>query len=199
MAKTSPQVSFWLPYGLAAASFVTGLTVNAGFGGMPLFRWLPVFVAVIVGVWLSILRKRGELRPLATPESYSPQHFLLLIWLSVQGFLVDQGLHAAFEPLMLLVVFVIPGGFVVGAIGRVWSWAVVSPSREMQDMGIALPVKLGYFAPFVSYAWLWHFAKGMEVVSARRIPAGGAFAAVLFLGVIGFLIIRARLKQVTGI
>ncbi len=199
MAKTSSGVSFWLPYALSAASFVLGLTLNVGFGNMPLFRWSQVFVVAIIGVWLATLKKRSELGRLPFPETYSPQHFLLTIWFSLQGFLVDQLLHAAFEPLMLLVIFVIPAGYVVGAIGPVWRWAVVAPVREMAARGVAPPVGLGYFAPFATYAWLWHFAKGVEVVSARRIRSGGAFAAVLFLGILGFLIIRHRLKRVAGI
>jgi hypothetical protein len=64
----------------------------------------------------------------------------------------------------------------------------------MESQGIRLPASAGYFTPIGSYIWLWRFGKGIEAITGRRIRASGVFAAVFFLGVVGFVIVRAALR-----
>lgn len=160
---------------------------------------------------------RIALSKLDVPKKYSPKHFLLLLWLSVQAFLVDimlhTGIYALFigifgwgfwdrwgdEPVFFIIALcVVPAGVVMGAVGRMWQWAVVQPVEQMKARGIQLPTTWRYFAPFGSYVWLWKFSKGIEAMTARKIWAAGVFASVLFLGIVGFIIIRHRLVRVAG-
>ena len=183
------------------------------------FLWpfgIPLILLVIFFVVVVIPRARNALSRLEIPEKYSPKHFLLLLWLTVQAFLVGVVLHNGFyglgmiaghiAPLSYLleglhVVFffiaipIAPAGIVVGAIGRVWEWCVVKPIEEMKARGVQLPTTWRYFAPFGSCIWLWKFSKGVEVLTERRIRAAGVFAAVFFLGIIGFVIIRAIIQR----
>ena len=94
----------------------------------------------------------------------------------------------------IILLFVIPAGFIAGAIGRLWEWAVVQPINEMNAKGIQLPCAARYFAPIGSYVWLWEFGKGVEAITERRIRASGVFASVFFLGFIGFIIVRAAIR-----
>jgi hypothetical protein len=75
-----------------------------------------------------------------------------------------------------------------------WEWCVTQPVEQMKARGIQLPTTWGYFAPFASYAWLWKFGKGIEVVTERKIRAAGVFSLVFFLGIIGLVITR-RIMQ----
>ena len=88
-----------------------------------------------------------------------------------------------------------PAGVVVGAVGRVWEWCVVQPINEMKAKGIHLPTTWRYFAPISCYAWLWRFGKGIEAITEGRMGARRVFAAVFFLGIIGFVIIRAIIQR----
>ena len=90
----------------------------------------------------------------------------------------------------MIAIFVVPAGFVLGAIGRMWDWAVVKPIEEMRDKGVHLPTAWRYFAPIGCCAWMWKFSKGVEVVTEGRMGARRVFVAVTILGIIGFVITR---------
>jgi hypothetical protein len=148
------------------------------------------------------------------PKTYSRRHFLQIVWLSIQTALLAFGLHGAFyalfwfaipifqtgdEPVFFIILlFVVPTGFALGLVKRIWDWSVVQPIREMSARGFEMPERLRYFTPFASYAWLWKFSRGTELISDRRIPASVAFAAVFLLGVVGFFIIRAATQYRLG-
>jgi len=177
---------------------------------------IPLIIMAIFFVVVAIPRARIALARLEIPEKYSPKHFLLLLWLTAQAFLLGvvlhngfyglgmiaghiiplsyllEGLHVAF---FLIAIPIAPAGVVVGAVGRVWEWAVVQPIEAMKAKGIQLPSDWRYFAPIRCYAWLWKFSKGVEVITDRRMRAGGVFALVFFLGIIGFVINRAIIQR----
>ena len=150
------------------------------------------------------------------PKKYSLKHFLLLLWLTGQAFLLGVALHNAVyalfifcfgwgfwetfivsdEPVFFIIALcLVPAGFIVGAIGRIWEWAVAQPIEEMKAKGIQLPGDWRYFAPIGSYIWLWKFGKGIEAITEGRMGARRVFAAVFFLGVIGFVIIQAIIQR----
>ena len=216
--KLSPKQLFLLLYlstvaliGIPFALSMQG--VFRFFYGLPLFLLpFPIIIAIFFVV-VAIPRARIALGKLEIPEKYSPKHFLLLLWLTAQAFLLGIMLHngiyalgiACFgwgfwgqgdEPVFFIIaLIVVPAGIVVGAIGRVWEWCVVKPIEEMKARGVQLPGDWRYFAPFGSYGWLWKFSKGIEAITDRRIRAAGVFASVFFLGIIGFVIIRAIIQR----
>ena len=220
--KLSPKQFFLLLYLLSAGSiaavFILPDVLPATpkfFYGLPLFIGPLIFILATFFVVVDIPRARIALSRLEIPEKYSPKHFLLLLWLTAQAFLVGvvlhngfyglgmiaghiaplsyllEGLHVAF---FFIAIPIAPAGIVVGAIGRVWEWAVVQPIEEMKARGIQLPARWPYFAPIGSYIWLWKFGKGVETITERRIRASGVFAAVFFLGMVGFFIIRRAIQ-----
>ena len=230
--KLSPKQLFLLLY-LSTLAFgvtvglISMLTMMRGVREAPdsvwdwflWFLWpfgIPVILIAIFFVVVAIPRARIALSRLEIPEKYSPKHFLLLLWLTAQAFLLGvvlhngfyglgmiaghiaplsyllEGLHVAF---FIIAIPIAPAGIVVGAIGGVWEWAVVKPIEEMRAKGIQLPSDWRYFAPIGSYAWLWKFSKGIEAITGRRIRAAGVFASVFFLGIIGFVIIRAIIQH----
>jgi hypothetical protein len=183
------------------------------------FLWpfgIPVILIAIFFVVVAIPRARIALNRLEIPGKYSPKHFLLLLWLTAGAFILGvvlhngfyglgmiaghitplsyllEGLHVAF---FIIAIPIAPAGIVVGAIGKVWEWTVVKPIEEMKAKGIQLPTTWPYFAPFRCYTWLWKFGKGVEAITDRRIRAAGVFAAVFFLGIIGFVVIRAIIQR----
>jgi len=183
------------------------------------FLWpfgIPVILVATFFVVVAIPRARIALSRLEIPEKYSPKHFLLLLWLTAGAFILGvvlhngfyglgmiaghitplsyllEGLHVAF---FIIAIPIAPAGIVVGAIGKVWEWTVTQPIEMMKAKGIQLPTTWSYFAPFRCYAWLWKFGKGVEAITERRMQAGGAFALVFFLGIIGFIIIRAIIQR----
>ena len=180
---------------------------------LPWFIWPLLIIIAVFFVLIAMPHVRNNLGSIEVPNKYSPKHFLLLLWLSFQTFFLSIGLHGAIYALgivlfgegfwgegdeavfFIIALFVVPVGSVVGAVGRLWNWFVVQPINEMRNRGIQLPVTWGYFAPFVTYAWLWKFGKGIEAITDRRIRAAGVFASVFFLGVIGFLIIRYTIHR----
>ncbi|MFC1938739.1 hypothetical protein ACFLWM_01100 [Chloroflexota bacterium] len=225
----SPKQSFLLLY-LSTIAFVVTvyllsmLALMRGVREVPDSLWLqflwflwpfgiPVIIIAIFFVVVAIPRARIVLAKLEIPEKYSPKHFLLLLWLTVQAFLLGVMLHNAIYALGILVfgadfwaagdepvfftiaLVVVPAGFIAGAVGRLWQWAVVKPIDEMRARGIQLPTTWPYFAPIGSYVWLWKFSRGIEAITERRIRAGGVFASVFFLGVIGFVIIRRVIRR----
>lgn len=148
------------------------------------------------------------------PKKYSARHFSLLVWLSAQAFLLNIALHNAIyalfihyygwgfwdrfgdEPVFFIIaIFVAPTGFVVGAIGRMWEWAVEKPVGEMKDKNIHLPSDWRYFAPIGCYIWLWRFGKSIEAITEGRMGARRVFAAVFLLGVIGFVIVQYIIQR----
>lgn len=230
--KLSPKQLFLLLY-LSTLAFgvsvwlISMLTMMRGVREAPdsvwdwflWFLWpfgIPLIIMAIFFVVVAIPRARIALSRLEIPEKYSPKHFLLLLWLTAQAFLLGvvlhngfyglgmiaghiaplsyllEGLHVAF---FIIAIPIAPAGIVVGAIGGVWEWAVVKPIEEMRAKGIQLPSDWRYFAPIGSYAWLWKFSKGIEAITERRIWAAGVFASVFFLGIIGFVIIRAIIQH----
>jgi heme/copper-type cytochrome/quinol oxidase subunit 2 len=183
------------------------------------FLWpfgIPIILIAIFFILIAIPRARIALNRLEIPEKYSPKHFLLLLWLTAGAFIVGvvlhngfygldmiaghitplsyllEGLHVAF---FIIAIPIAPAGIVVGAIGKVWEWTVTQPIEIMKAKGIQLPTTWPYFAPFRCYAWLWKFSKGVEAITDRRIRAAGVFASVFFLGIIGFVIIRAIIQH----
>ena len=183
------------------------------------FLWpfgIPLILIATFFVVIGIPRARIALSRLEIPEKYSPKHFLLLLWLTAGAFIVGvmlhngfyglgmiaghitplsylfEGLHVAF---FFIAIPIAPVGIVVGAIGRVWEWAVMQPIEMMKAKGVQLPTTWCYFAPFRCYAWLWKFGKGIEIITYRRMRTAGVFAAVFFLGIIGFVIIRAIIQR----
>ena len=206
MSKSYPKVSFWLPYILSLVFVISLFLSPRLLAGPPWFVWLIIFILVINAVLLALLRSQNRLKPQDIPETYSPQHFLLLLWFSAQAFILCLGLHNAFyalfwhavklfdtgdEPVFFIIaLLVVPAGFIAGAVSRLWIWAVVEPVKEMADRGVHLPGSGRYFLPIGSYIWLWQFGRGVELLTRKRIRAGGVFCAVFFLGVLGFVIIR---------
>ena len=216
MEKQSlPKRYFWLPYILTIASIVmVGLQMAEAFP-RAWVGWALVIGFMASGISVAAYGFRRSPAGLTVPERHSPQHFLVLLWHSVQSgvmaFLLHGGIYALFwhlacrliyghvcagdEPVFFIILLiVVPAGFVAGAVGRLWQWAVVQPIEEMKARGILLPANGRYFAPIGSYVWLWNFARGVEAITERRIRAGGAFAAVFFLGIIGFIIVRAAIR-----
>jgi hypothetical protein len=219
--KLSPKQIFLLLYLLTGAGILTpfllmNLDVLRLLYGLPLFLLPFIIIFATFFVVVAIPRARIALRRLEIPGKYSPKHFLLLLWLTAQAFLLGvvlhngfyglgmiaghitplsyllEGLHVAF---FIIAIPIAPAGIVVGAIGKVWEWCVVKPIEEMKAKGIQLPTTWPYFAPIRCYAWLWKFGKGVEAITDRRIRAAGVFAAVFFLGIIGFVIIRAIIQR----
>lgn len=217
--RLSPKQSFLLLYLLTGAGILTPfLLMNYDFPGrlygLPSFLlpFIIIFATFFVAVAMS--RVRIALSRLEVPKRYSPKHFLLLMWLTAQAFLTSVVLHGAVYALFILLagwgfwdrfgdepvffmiaIFVVPAGFVLGAIGRMWDWAVVKPVEEMRDKGVHLPTSWRYFAPIGCCAWMWKFSKGVEVVTEGRMGARRVFAAVFFLGVIGFVIIQSIIQR----
>jgi hypothetical protein len=223
--KLSPKQFFLLLYlltgvGILIPFLLMNLDVVRLFYGLPFFLLpFPIIIATFL-VIVAIPRARTALSRIEIPRKYSPKHFLLLLWLSGQAFLLDVGMHGAVyalgiacfgwgfwgqgdEPVFfILATIVVPAGLVAGAFGRLWDWCVTQPVEQMKAKGIQLPTTWGYFAPFASYGWLWKFGKGIEAITGRRIRAAGVFAAVFFLGFLGLVIIRyiiqRRLARVTA-
>jgi hypothetical protein len=214
--ETLPRGYFWLPYVLTIASIVmVGLEMAEAFP-RAWVGWALVIGFMASAISVAAYGFRRSPAGLTTPERHSPQHFLMLLWHSVQSggvaFLLHGGLYALFwhlacrliwghacagdEPVFFVILLiVVPAGFVAGAVGRLWQWAVVQPIVEIETRGISLPTTSPYFAPIGSYIWLWKFSKGIEAITEKRIRAGGAFASVFFLGIIGFVIIQTALQR----
>ncbi|MEE9521002.1 MAG: hypothetical protein V3V43_04780, partial [Dehalococcoidales bacterium] len=152
------------------------------------FLWpfgVPLVLLAIFFVVVAIPRFRIALAKIEIPKEYSLKHFLLLMWLTAQAFLMGVVLHNAIYGLFMLLagwgvwgssviydepvfffiaLYVVPIGFGLGAIGRIWEWAVVKPVEEMKGRGIHLPTAWRYFAPIGCCAWLWRFGKGIEAI-----------------------------------
>jgi len=216
--KLSPKQFFLLLYLLTGAGILTpfllmNLDVLRLLYGLPLFLLPFIIIIATFFVTVAIPRGRAALAKLEIPEKYSPKHFLLLLWLTAQAFLLGIMLHNAIyalgivafgadfwaagdEPVFFIIaLIVVPAGFVAGAFGGLWDWCVTQPIEEMKAKGVQLPTTWRYFAPFGSYGWLWRFGKGIEAITERRIRAAGVFAAVFFLGIIGFVIIQAIIQR----
>ncbi len=221
--RLSPRQSFLLLYLLTGAGILTpfllmNLDVLRLLYGLPLILLPFLIIFATFFVIVAIRRGRTALARLEIPEKYSPKHFLLLLWLTAGAFLVGVALHngiyglgivafgegfwaAGDEPVFFMIaIFVVPAGFIVGAIGRMWEWAVARPVEEMKARGVQLSSDWRYFAPLGCYGWLWRFGKGIETITEGRMGARRVFAAVFFLGVIGFVIIQAIIqRQITRI
>jgi len=213
--KLSSKQFFLLLYLLSAGSIAAGLllppTTPRLFYGVPFFILPFIIIIATFFVVVAIPRTRIALAGLEVPGKYSPKHYLLLLWLSGQALILDVMLHngiyalgiACFgrgfwedEPFFfILALVVVPAGLIAGAFGRVWDWCVTQPVEEMKAKGIQLPTTWRYFAPFASYSWLWNFGKGIEAITERRIRAAGVFAAVFFLGIVGFFLVQYIIKK----
>jgi len=180
------------------------------------FLWpfgIPVILIAIFLVVVAIPRARIALSRLEIPEKYSPKHFLLLLWLTAQAFLLGVALHNGIYALgilcfgwgfwgqgdeavfFIIALFVVPAGVIAGAFGRLWDWCVTRPIEQMKVKGIQLPTTWHYFAPIGSYVWLWKFSKGIEAITEGRMGARRVFAAVFLLGVIGFVIVQYIIQR----
>ena len=219
----SSKKSFFLLYTLIVAPVVilfilTSQDVLRLLFGLPWFLWPFIIHLVVFFIVVATPRGRAGLAGLEIPEKYSPKHLLLLLWLTGQAFLLGIVLHNGFYALFyrfftsgggdeavffVIAIIIVPAGFILGTIGRVWGWVVAGPAREMKARGIELPAGWPYFAPFGSYGWLWRFGRGIVALTGRRVRAGWVFAAVLLLGVIGFVIVwdiaRRRLAPAKSI
>ncbi|MBA7667691.1 hypothetical protein ES703_75788 [subsurface metagenome] len=220
--KLSPKQSFLLLYistgALIVIPFLLFLRgVLRLFYGLSWFLWPFLIIIATIATFfvvVAIPHGRAALAKLEIPKKYSPKHFLLLLWLTGQAFLLGvmlhNGIYALFifcfgwgfwdrwgdEPVFFIIaIIVVPAGFVLGAIGRMWDWAVVKPVEEMRDKGVHLPTAWRYFAPIGCCAWLWKFSKGVEVVTEGRMGARRVFAAVFFLGIIGFVIVQYIIQR----
>ena len=174
---------------------------------------LPIILIAIFFVVVAIPKTRIALSRVEIPTKYSPKHFLLLLWLTAQAFLLGVAMHGAIYALgilcfgwgfwgqgdeavfFIIATIVVPAGLIAGTFGRLWDWCVIQPIEQMKVKGIQLPTTWRYFAPFGSYGWLWKFSKGIEAITDRRIRAAGVFASVFFLGIIGFIIIRYTIHR----
>jgi len=219
--KLSPKQFFLVLYISTGALIVIpfllmNLDVLRRFYGLPGFLLsLPIIIVTFL-VTVAIPRTRIALGRLEVPEKYSPKHFLLLLWLTGQAFLIGIALHNAIYALgilcfgwgfwgqgdeavfFMIALFVVPAGVVVGAIGRVWDWCVTQPVEQMKAKGIQLPSDWRYFAPLASYAWLWRFSKGIAAVTGGRVRAKAVFAAVFLLGILGFVFVRHYIERRLG-
>ena len=222
--RLSPKQSFLLLYISTPALVVTAflLAMRHVFRtvfGLPWFVWPFLIIIGTFFVAMAVPRVRGALRRLEIPQKYSPKHFLLLLWLTAQAFLLGIVLHNAIyalfifcfgwgfwdrfgdEPVFFIIALcLVPAGFIVGAIGRMWEWAVAKPVEEMKDKNIQPPSDWRYFAPLSCYIWLWRFGKGIEAITEGRMGARRVFVVVFLLGVIGFVIIQSIIqRQITRI
>ena len=219
MKKLSPKQFFLLLYLLTGAGILTAfllmnLDVVRLIYGLPFFLLPFPIILTTFFVIVAIPRMRIALGQIEIPRKYSPKHFLLLLWLSGQAFLLNFMLHNGVyalgiflfgwhfwgglrdEPVFFLItLIVVQAGLVAGAFGRLWDWCITQPVEQMKVKGIKLPTTWGYFAPFASYGWLWKYSKGVEAITDRRIRAAGVFVAVFFLGIIGFIIIRYTMHR----
>ncbi len=214
--KLSSKQFFLLLYLLTGAGILTPfLLMNLDdfrlFYGVPFFILPFIIIIAIFFVTVAIPRARIALAKLEIPKKYSPKHFLLLLWLTAQAFLLGIMLHNAVyalgivcfgqgfwedEPVFFIIaLIVVPAGFVVGTVGRIWEWCVAKPIEKMKAKGVQLPTTWHYFAPIGCYVWLWKFGKGIEAITDRRIRAAGVFAAVFFLGIIGLVIIKSIIQR----
>jgi len=218
--RLSAKQLFLLLYLLSTGSIVAAFiipnellppTTPLVFYGVPYFL-LP-FIAIIATFFIivAIPRTRISLSQINMPRKYSPKHFLLLLWLSGQAFILDTLIHngvyalgiVCFGPgfwedealFFILAIIIVPAGLVAGAFGRLWDWCITQPVEQMEARGIQLPTTWAYFAPFASYAWLWKYSKGIEAITERRIRAAGAFVSVFLLGFLGFVIIRDAIRR----
>jgi len=219
--RLSPRQSFLLLY-ISTPALVVTAALLAHYGvartvfGLYWFVWPFLVIIAAFFIFMAVPRVRSALRRLETPQKYSPKHFLLLLWLTAQAFLLGIALHNALyalfwhfvcgllwgkvcagdEPVFFIIALcLVPAGFVVGAIGRMWEWAVVKPVEEMKDKNIQPPSDWRYFAPLSCYIWLWRFGKGIEAITEGRMGARRVFAAVFLLGVIGFVIVQAVIQR----
>jgi len=221
LKKLSPKQFFLLLYLLTGAGILIPFLLPARDGlrefyGVPFFILPFIIIIATFFVVVAIPRTRIALAGLEVPGKYSPKHYLLLLWLTGQAFLLGIALHGAFyalfwhlacrflygyvcagdEPVFFIVaLIVVPAGFVAGAVGRMWDWAVVKPIEEMKAMGIQLPSDWRYFAPLSCYRWLWRFGKGVEAITVGRMGARRVFAAVFFLGIVGFIIVQYIIQR----
>ena len=220
MRNLSPKQFFLLLYLLSAGSIIAAFiipnellppTTPPVFYGVPYFMLPFIVIIATFFVIAAIPRTRIALGQIEIPKKYSSKHFLLLLWLSGQAFILDVVIHNAVYALgivcfgpgfwedealfFILAIIVVPAGLVAGAFGRLWDWCITQPVEQMKVKGIQLPTTWRYFAPFSTYAWLWKFSKGIEAITDRRIRAAGVFASVFFLGIIGFLIIRYAIHR----
>jgi hypothetical protein len=207
MRQTRFKALFWIPYILTLASLAAPMFLQEMFFfGVPWFVWSLIFILIIWAVMLIIFATRDAFAEMPAPARYTPQHFLLLLWLSASALLLGIVWHNAFYALFWYAIpvftggdeavfftislIVVPAGFVAGAVGRLWDWMVTGPATEMTKLGVKLPVRWYYFVPVGSYIWLWRFGRGVEALTGRKMRAAGVFAAVFFLGILGLAIVR---------
>ena len=80
-----------------------------------------------------------------------------------------------------------------GIYGIVW---YVSTKEEMVKRGADIPTAWLLIIPFVNLYWLWKYSKGVAFVTNNRRSAGGTFALLLFLGIIGMAIIQSAFNKI---
>ena len=96
MQKESlPMRYFWLPYALTIAAITMVVLGMADVFPRDLVGWalMPGFLATAISV--GAYGVRHSFSGLTVPERHSPQHFLLLLWHSVQSAVVAFLLHGA--------------------------------------------------------------------------------------------------------
>jgi hypothetical protein len=80
-----------------------------------------------------------------------------------------------------------------GIYSLVW---YVSTKEEMNNKGAGIPTAWLLIIPFANLYWLWKYSKGVAHVTNNSKSAGGTFALLLFLSVIGMAIIQSAFNKV---
>jgi hypothetical protein len=92
-----------------------------------------------------------------------------------------------------LAVFFLPF-LTFGIYSIVW---YVSTKEEMVKRGADIPTAWLIIIPFVNLYWLWKYSKGVAHVTNYGMSAGGTFALLIFLSVIGMAIVQDAFNKVS--
>ena len=74
----------------------------------------------------------------------------------------------------------------------------VTTKNEMNAKGADIPTAWLMIIPIAGWFWIWHFSKGVEVVTNKGMGAGTAFLLLIFLGTIGGAIVQSNLNKVAA-
>lgn len=66
----------------------------------------------------------------------------------------------------------------------------------MNTKGSGIPTAWLLIIPFANLYWLWKYSKGVAFVTNNNSSAGGTFALLFFLSVIGMAITQCALNRV---
>lgn len=74
-------------------------------------------------------------------------------------------------------------------------WFVLT-KEEMKSRGAEIPTAWLLIIPIANIYWLWKYSKGVEKVTNGNRSAGGTFALLFFLSVIGMAITQSAFNKV---